>query len=257
VKDLTACRWKRNRWAKQQRWRGAISLMLLFLILSCARPPQESVELSVTVGRDIAQAHQSHRQLAVILYSRIKKDVNRFVDDVYAPYQIHNLLKADQEDFMAGNLDTLFAALDAAIKRPDKPDVQKTALDAMNVFLQVVRADIESYRRERLAPVLSQEQKVLSTIDRSYNQIHYANSIVTGHLASMMRVYDTQEEVLKEFGLGGLHEEISQRLARTSNSVAEFVEQARKGNVGIENMEQKMGDLTAKLDSFVSGPQEK
>jgi hypothetical protein len=195
--------------------------------------------------------------MAVILFGRIKSDVNKFVDEVYAPYQIHNLLKADQEDFRAGDQDSLFGVLDTAIKKPDDPNVQNTALEAMDVFVQVVREEVESYRKERLAPVLAQEKEVLSAIDRSYNQIHYANSIVTGHLASVAKVHDTQEELLKQFGLEGLRKEVGQTLADTSNRVSEFVEKARKVEVKIEMTEGKIKELAEKLDSFFRVPQEK
>jgi hypothetical protein len=247
LKNRTVCLLQPKKWIER------IAIFLLFFSLSCAQAQKESVELSVTVGRDITQVHQSHHQLAVIIYDRIKKDINKFVDEVYAPYQIHHLLKADQEDFRAGNQDTLFGALDAAIKKPNKLEIQKTALEAINVFIQLVRDDVESYRRKRLTPILAQEQEVLSAIDRAYHQIHYANSIVTGHLASIVKVHDAQEDVLNQFGLEGLPQEIGQRLASTSNSVAEFVERGKRLNFNAETIEK----LTEELDLLVKGCQEK
>ena len=248
---------QRGRQALCRRRALVTACIFLLLCCSCAQVPKESVELSATVGRDIVQVYKSHRQLAVILYDRIKNDINRFVDEVYAPYQIHNLLTADQEDFKAGNPDSLFAALDAAIKNPDKPDIQKTSLEAMDVFLQVVRGEVESYRTERLGPVLAQEKELLSAIDRSYNQIHYANSIVIGHLASVVKVYDAQEEILNQFGHEGLREEIGQNLAATSNKVAAFVEKSKNIDLTIKNIHEKITELTEELDSFVERPEEK
>lgn len=232
---------------------GLLAILCLLLYAGCAQVPKQSVDLSATVGRDIAQVYQAHRDLAVILYGRIKNDVNKFIDEVYAPYQIEKLLQADHEDFEKGDPNSLFSALDAAIKSPNDPDVQKKALDAMDVFVQVVRAEVESYRKERLALVLAQERKVLSAIDRSYNQIHYANSIVTGHLASVVKVHDAQEELLNEFGIEGLRKEIGQKLANTSNKVAEFVETARKMEHTIAEMEEKMKELTKELDMAIGG----
>ncbi len=234
-----------------------LAMLCLLLYAGCAQVPKQSVELSVTVGRDIAQMYRAHRDLAVILYGRIKSDVNKFIDEVYAPYQIKKLLQADHEDFKKGDANALFSALDAAIKQPNNPDVQKTALDAMDVFVQVVRAEIESYRQERLAPILAQEKEVLSAIDRSYNQIHYANSIVTGHLASIVKVHDAQEELLNEFGIEGLRKDIGQKLANTSNKVAEFVEKAKKFDGTIEEIEKKIKELTKKLDMVVGGKEKK
>lgn len=232
---------------------GLLWILILFILSACASVPKESVELSATVGRDIAQMYKMHRELAVILYGRIKNDINKFIDEVYAPYQIKKQLQADYKDFEDGDPNSLFSALNTAIKQPNNPEVQKTALDSMDVLLQVVQADIESYRRARLEPVLAQEEKVLSAIDRSYNQIHYANSIVTGHLASVVRVYDAQEELLKEFGIEGLRKEIMEELTTTSNNVAKFVDDAKLVKGTIEEIEK----MTEELDNLVKSSQSK
>jgi uncharacterized membrane protein YcfT len=69
-----------------------------FFISSCAVVPKESVELSATVGRDIVKVYHSHKELSTLLFSTMKNDVNNFVDNVYAPYQIGKLLEADFAD---------------------------------------------------------------------------------------------------------------------------------------------------------------
>lgn len=242
----------------KRQW-NSFRLFLVYLTVfdlifgaGCAQVPKESVELSTTVGRDIAQVYRMHRELALILYERIKDDVNRFVDDVYAPYQIEKLLQADHEDFKNGDPESLFSALDTAIEGPNNPEAQKTALLAMDIFIQVVRAEVEAYRRERLAPILAQEKEVLSAIDRSYNQIHYANSIVTGHLASIVKVHDAQEELLNEFGIEGLREEIGQKLSATSSSIAAFAGKAKRLEGTVEEMKMDIEKLTEQLDALTS-----
>ncbi|UCH19900.1 MAG: hypothetical protein JSU83_15185 [Deltaproteobacteria bacterium] len=232
---------------------GFIVILILMISAACAQIPKESVELSTTVGRDVAEVYRAHRELAVILYERIESDVNEFVDDVYAPYQIRKLLQADHQDFKRGDPNSLFSALDAAIKKPDSSSVQKTALDAMDVFVQILRAEVEDYRAERLAPVLAQKKEVLAAIDRSYRQIHYGNSIVTGYLASVVKVHDAQQEVLNEFGLENLNQEIGQRLAGISNKVSQFTQKAKKVEGSVAEMEKKINKLTQELDRAVEG----
>ena len=227
--------------------------LILMIAAACAQVPKESVELSTTVGRDVAEVYRAHRELAIILYERIENDVNKFVDDIYAPYQIRKLLQADHKDFKRGDPNSLFAALDAAIRKPDSSSAQKTAVDAMDVFVQVLRAEVEVYRAERMAPVLAQKKKVLAAIDRSYRQIHYGNSIVTGYLASVVNVHDAQEEVLNEFGLENLNQEIGQRLADISNNIAEFTEKAKKVEGSMTDIEKKINELTQELDRAVEG----
>jgi hypothetical protein len=181
----------------------------------------------------------------------MKADINKFVDEVYAPYQINALLKADQQDFKAGDPNSLFYSLDSALKNPTDLKAQNDALVSMEIFLQVTREEIESYRAERMAPILVQEKEMLGAIDRSYNQIHYANSIVTGHLASIVKVYDAQEKILNEFGVEGLRSEAGQKLADASTKVAELLENARKIDTKAEGVSDKITELTGKLDSYI------
>ena len=230
---------------------GSLVILVVLLFVGCTQVPRQSLELSTTVGRDIVEVHRAHRELAIILYGRIKNDVNEFVDNVYAPYQIEKLLQADYEDFKKGNPEALFSALDAAIKQPNNPNAQKTALDAMNVFVQVVQAEIEFFRNERLARVLVQEKEVLTAIDRSYNQIHYANSIITGHLASIVKVHDAQEEMLSEFGIEDLCKDIRMKLASTSTKIDEFANKAKEVDGTIAEMEKKVKELTKELDMVI------
>lgn len=129
-----------------------VVIAMVFILLGCAQVPKESVELSATVGRDIAEVYRAHRELAVLFYKLIKGDINEFVDEVYGPYQINKLLLGEQKDFQEGK-ESLFFALNNAVNKPDNSSAQKDALDSMDVFVQVMRADIESYRMELLNPV--------------------------------------------------------------------------------------------------------
>ena len=110
--------------------------------------------------------------------------------------------------------------------------------------------DIESFRQEQLAPVIKQEQKLLSAIDRSYNQIHYANSIVTGHLSSIARVRDAQEQILKEFGIEDLSKDIGETLAETSRKVSEYTDQAKKIDEELEETAKKINDWKTKFNTL-------
>lgn len=230
------------------RVKRAVVLVLMFIFLGCAQVPRESVELSTTVGRDIAEAYRAHRELAIILYTRMKSDINKFIDEVYAPYVIKELLEKDQARFQQGNALSLFSALNSAVQQPDNKNIQIKALDFMDIFVQKLRGRIESYRAELLKPVIDQEKRLLAAIDRSYNQIHYANSIVTGHLASVVKVHDAQDEVLKEFGLEGLRKDVAENLAKVSKEVASLVEKGKKAEEEIEKASETAQEKTELLE---------
>jgi hypothetical protein len=230
----------------------AVGLILILLGAGCTQVPKESVELSTTVGRDVSSVYQSHRELALLFYERIENDVKEFVDEVYAPYQIGHLLRSDQEDFSRGDSDSLFAALESALQRPDDARAQQDALETMEIFVEFVREDIESYRAERLSPVQAQKEALLTAIDRAYNQIVYANAIVTGYLASVVEVRDAQNEILAEFGVQDLQKTVGGMLAETSVQVEKFTKNAKRIDGTLEGADKKLMELTQELDRILS-----
>lgn len=215
---------------------------MAFAVISCAQVPKQSVELSATVGRDVAEMHRAHRELCVVLYSRMITDINRFVDDVYAPFQIEQTLKEYQSE------------LSNAIRKASEPDptgqAQKNAYEFLKIYVEELRNEIESYREEMLAPIRSDRDKFLAKLDTSYQQIHYANSIVTGHLSSIVKVHDTQDELLANVGLEELREESGKKLAEVSGKVAKLVDDASKGNEKIDEATKKLKDLVKKFEEL-------
>ncbi|WKD85230.1 hypothetical protein KCTC32516_00570 [Polaribacter huanghezhanensis] len=223
-------------------------LVVIALITSCAVVPKESVELSATVGRDIVTVYKSHKDLATILFTRMKKDVNTFVDDVYAPYQIGKLLEADFADANSGKFESMTGAIiDAAKNSTDYPK-QKQAIGLMKDFVSVVYNEVEVYRKILLIPIEKQELEVMAAIDRSYNQIIYANSIVIGHLASVRKVHDAQEEILNKFGLENLRTETAQKLSDYAVGVDKILKDVKK--VDIDTVEKKMKEVQEKFNKL-------
>jgi hypothetical protein len=149
--------------------RAAPLLPALLLLGACAQVPRESVELSATVGRDLAEVHRAHRELAIRYFARMKADIDRFVDEQYRPFVIRDTLERLQL------LDEL--------KQEKNPAV---LFQKMEIYVVEASKRIEDTRRQWLAPVTEQEAEVLKSLDRSYLTIQNANAIVTGHLASVV-----------------------------------------------------------------------
>lgn len=225
--------------------KAVVSLLLALATVSCAQVPKESVELSATVGRDIAAAHKAHRALASVLFARMKHDVNRFVDDVYAPFQIRYVMEADHRRATSADETerrrSLLLAMNAAFKPGAPSQLQSGVLVGMSALVESIREDVEQMRTELLAPLEQQEAEVTASVDRAYQQIHYANSIVTGHLASVVKVHDAQGQVLDAIGLQrDLGEDVHKGLAEASSRIAGYVEAA-------DDAGQKADEVAAKL----------
>lgn len=220
------------------RFKILVMVTIALAMTACAQVPKQSIELSATVGRDIAEMHRAHRELGILHFERIIADLNRFVDDVYAPFQIEKTLQEYQ------------SVLADAIKQASQPDptgqAQKNAYTMLKVYVEELRKEIESYRNELISSVKNDKDHFLARLDVSYQQIHYANSIVTGHLSSIVKVYDTQDEILAKAGIESLRQESGEKLAEISVEVAKIVDKAEKGSEKIDEAAEKLKDLIGK-----------
>jgi hypothetical protein len=236
--------------------RQFFSVVLIGLFLTaCSQVPKESVELSATLGRDIVTVHKAHRELAQILFGRMRQDINRFVDEVYVPYQIRNAM--DRQNQLARSSDSedqkksLLLAINAAFKSDAPPELQDAVLKGMEIMVSKIRADVESMRNELLDPLDTQEAEVLGSIDRAYQQLHYANSIVTGHLSSVVKVHDTQAELLEAIGIErDLRKDVGDNLAKASDKIGDLVEAAEKADAKLDMAEenaQKLKEAVSEL----------
>jgi len=230
-----------------------IPIALFILLFSgCAQVPKESVELSATVGRDIAVTHKAHIQLATLFFERMKQDVNRFIDETYAPYQIRNAMLrqkklADSDD---RNLrrKSLLLAINAAFKPGASEKLQSKVLMGMGSLVAKIRKDVENMRSELLNPLNQQKKQVLGSINRAYQQIYYANSIVTGYLSSVVKVHDAQTDLLAELGVErDLGKEVGERLADVSTKITSLVDEAKKTDKKLEGAEATANSLKSAI----------
>lgn len=220
-----------------------VFFLFIITLLGCASVPKQSVELSATIGRDISKVHEAHKELAILLFSRMKQDVNDFVDSRYVPFLINRQLTTDRQEFSEGDKLTLFGFLEAAINFPDSIMAQTNAIGAMQIVVEEINDSVEAFRNELLSPLLAQEKQVLDAIDQSYYNIHYANSIVTGHLSSIIKVHDAQEEVLGQFGASDLRGRIGTGLVDFSEKLQDVIVKAKKAETTIENGKAKIKEI--------------
>jgi hypothetical protein len=239
--------------------RNAAILAMLFLLAGCAQVPKESVELSATVGRDLAAVHEAHREAVQLLFTRMREDINRFIDDVYAPHQIKVAMARQQElsnsPSQAHRSKSLLLGIYAAFREGASPEMQDAVLQGMGFMVAGIRNDVESMRAELLTPVNEHEQEVMNSIDMAYQQIHYANSIVTGHLASVAKVHDAQAGLMSEIGLSGnLRVFSGETLSGASVQISELLSAAEDAESNIPEMEKNLEQLKETLQHMNSEP---
>jgi hypothetical protein len=216
--------------------------LFIVLVAGCAQVPKQSVELSATVGRDLATIHIAHRELAQTLFDRMRQDVNRFINDVYTPYQVNMVIQRQAELARDTNPEirrkSLFLRISSSLSASPSAEQQANLIRGMSLLLKLTIDDIASFRSDLLDTLNLQEREVVASIDRAYQQVHYANSIVTGHLASVVQVHDKQAELLEAVGVDrDLRRQIGNNLARTSNQIGGLVSAAENADAGLKSVE--------------------
>lgn len=215
-------------------------LFVPLIISACTVIPKETVVLSETLGDDLQVLHKSHRTAIELQYNRLKDDVNRFVNEVYAPFVIHYVLADEYESFKKGE-SSIFKTLIIAAESQGQIE-SENALQEMIDFQTAANEQIEGKRSELLTPIEDQESGILNSIDQAYSNVIYANATITGHLKSIQKVKDTQQEALSKLGLGGVDTVITNALVRTSNLVEKAIEKAKdvdvKSDVAYRQMEE-------------------
>lgn len=215
--------------------RPALLAILLAGVAACATVPDESVELSNTVGRDLEEVHRAHRALADLHFSRIEQDINRFIDETYRPAFIRNFA----EEFK----------LDVKVTQVVDRDPDKL-LPLLTRFVEVANSRIEAKRAELLDPIQTQKKLVISEIDAAHRQIQAAQAVVTGHLASVRKVREVQNEALAKSGLDDLTTKIATATADVSDRVAGFVEKGHQIETQADSAAVRIQELDAKIDEF-------
>jgi hypothetical protein len=67
---------------------------------------------------------------------------------------------------------------------------------------------------------------VLSALEQAYRQIQDGQSIITGHLASIVAVQDAQDQALSRAGLQGLREKLVDSTAKASEQISDLTRRA-------------------------------
>ena len=200
--------------------------ILFFLFASCVQIPSESIELSKMMGEDLKEIQRSHIALVNMHYNDLEKNINNFVDNVYAPYQIGKLVEADIQDMKDGLDDTLSGMLASA---PNDTEAAKNALEFMDDFVRLLRKEIEAYRLELLWPVQKQRQELLNQLHISYGNIIGANASITAHLSSIKKVKDAQNDLLQQLGIErDINAEIRLKMADMSSKINEALDKANE-----------------------------
>lgn len=202
---------------------------------ACATIPKETIELSNTVGRDLEEVHRSHRALASLLFDIMEKDVNKFINEIYAPAYIKKFATEYKlDDKVKGIVAT----------------APNNLLPVLVRFVEKSNETIENKRAELLNQIKAQSNQVINDIDTSYRQLQAAQALIAGHLASVMKVHDAQNEMLKNVGLEGMREKLAENTEKVSNRISSLINEAEKAEGKMDKVEEVLLKIKESINSI-------
>jgi hypothetical protein len=203
----------------RQAWKRVCAVIFACIaIIGCAQTPQQSVELSNTIGRDLLELHRAHRELANRYFDRSIQDVNTFVDTKYRPFVIQQTINDPQLNFRG------------RFTRSLEPGADPDAVRFMSTYANGVMNRVEAFRKELVTPIQKRKDDVLGDIDKSYQQVILANAAVTGHLASIVKVTDVQNQVLSDLQLKDLRDRTLTQVVAVSDKISQLTAEGERVN---------------------------
>ena len=225
---------------------------------ACATVPKQAVVLSAAVGTRLADMEAAHEKAISSYFQLTRERVESFLADRWIPDYLGALVKEadfvnvlvtakgikdDQESSLKAELDKagvpkasqpgILAAVSSAFANPERG---RLAL----LFSEQAVHDIEAKRRSLIDPINIQEKQALAELRGAYAQLIEAQSTVTGHLNSVQKVTEAQDEAIARLGLLRQRDEAIDKAININEEVGGIL---NKGKNAIETLK----DLEARL----------
>ena len=249
--------------------RRRISLLLALAVLiaqlsgtGCAKVPPQAVVLSSTVGERIADMQASHEAF-VSAYFRVSRErMEDFLTERWIPVFLGNYVREaglmdkleTAEPFNEEDRERLVAELErAGIEGEDQRrvmqalgralgDPQRGAL--MLQFSQAAIGEIERKRKSLIDPLNELERRSLDELRKSYAQLREAQSTVTGHLSSVQKVTEAQDQTLERLGLLRQRDLIIDTAIQTNEGIMGILDAGKDAATTLKELE---AEVKAKL----------
>ena len=89
-------------------------------------------------------------------------------------------------------------------------------LDRVEFWARLAIDAIDSKRQEFLGPLEQQEEALVAEVDEAFDRLIRANSAVTAHLNSVLKVQDIQDDIADSMGLRDIRDRVSAAIATAS-----------------------------------------
>ena len=193
--------------------------IIILLLTGCATVPKEVVELSYTVGDDIAAVQSSYKLLVNTYFDGLRTQTLTFLNESWRPEYLRRFIK---EGKLIENVSD---------NDPDK------VLIAVEVWANIAIETIENKKDALITPINNDEKKLLATIDEAFANILRSNAVITAHLNSIREVKELQDETLSSLGVKDLRDKINNGLIEASVRSKEMLNKFKEAEGMIPEIE--------------------
>lgn len=158
--------------------------LTLLLLSSCAKVPQESVQLSAELGTMIGSARRAHLELVHQYINERRTRVQEFVTNVWMPTFMRRFVST------SGVLDSLSSA--------PTPEHQGRL---MLQFAEAATVEISRVRDSKMRALDEVERLLADEVGIHYDEMRVVNQALTAHLQSAADVTEIREDLASRFGL--------------------------------------------------------
>ena len=188
-------------------------LICILFCSGCAQIPQESVTLSMEVGKGVISIHESNVRF-----------VNWFFD-----------VKIEQVNQLEKNaLDSFFSKIAAATEKPGSKPLKKDDLYNIKGYIDQIHGKGNKYR----SALSTSRSKVLESLEKDYRVLINANGSITGLLQSAVAVDDaksTSYDKLKDLTSGKIDMANIEQIV--NDGVSKFGDKTEKGTSILEKIQ--------------------
>lgn len=199
------------------RWISGVVICVSFF--GCAQVPPQSVELSATLGRDLQELQRSHRKAIDLLHDHEIERINRYIEQVVIP--TYAKIVTDSVGLRLSQ--DLSNAVGPNAAQADKDRIY----EEMRKTVLGISSRVEKQRQELTAPIETARKARLQELDMAYAQLQQANSVLTAHLASIVKVNTVQDELLAKVGLKDFRQKVGDSALELDKQIEEALSTAK------------------------------
>lgn len=216
--------------------RFVCGIAICIFLVGCAQVPPQSVELSATLGRDLQELQRSHRKAIDLLHDRDIERVNRYIEQVVIPTYVKTVIDSVGQRLSQD----LSKAIGANATQADKDKVY----EEMRKTVLGISSRVEKQRQDLIGPIEEARKARLQELDMAYAQMQQANSVLTAHLSSVVKVNTVQDELLEKAGL----KDFRQKVGDSALTLDKQIEEALGTAKDVEDAVSKLKAIFEKLN---------